>query len=110
MPVFCHHAMRMCVMAILPLRMEGKVKIYTKTGDSGDTGLLGNVRVGKDAPRIEAYGTVDRNERGDRALSSRIFRRPLRKPAPGSPQIQSDLHDRRNSASHTPPSGSETKG
>jgi cob(I)alamin adenosyltransferase len=35
------------------------MKIYTKTGDSGDTGLLGNVRVGKDASRIEAYGTVD---------------------------------------------------
>ena len=28
-------------------------------GTSGDTGLLGNVRVGKDVVRIEAYGTVD---------------------------------------------------
>jgi cob(I)alamin adenosyltransferase len=34
-------------------------KIYTKTGDDGNTGLLGNVRVGKDAIRIEAYGAVD---------------------------------------------------
>jgi cob(I)alamin adenosyltransferase len=34
-------------------------KIYTKTGDSGDTGLFGGPRVRKDAPRIEAYGTVD---------------------------------------------------
>ena len=35
------------------------MKIYTKTGDSGDTGLFGGPRVSKDAPRIEAYGTVD---------------------------------------------------
>jgi cob(I)alamin adenosyltransferase len=35
------------------------VKIYTKTGDDGTTGLLGAGRVGKDDPRIEAYGTVD---------------------------------------------------
>lgn len=35
------------------------MKIYTKTGDAGDTGLFGGPRVSKDAPRIEAYGTVD---------------------------------------------------
>lgn len=35
------------------------MKIYTKTGDEGKTGLLGNVRVEKDSTRIEAYGTVD---------------------------------------------------
>jgi cob(I)alamin adenosyltransferase len=35
------------------------MKIYTKTGDDGSTGLLGNVRVRKDAMRIEAYGSVD---------------------------------------------------
>ena len=35
------------------------MKIYTKTGDSGETGLYGGPRVRKDAPRIEAYGTVD---------------------------------------------------
>jgi cob(I)alamin adenosyltransferase len=34
-------------------------KIYTKTGDTGLTGLLGGGRVGKDDPRIESYGTVD---------------------------------------------------
>jgi cob(I)alamin adenosyltransferase len=34
-------------------------KIYTKTGDSGTTGLLGGGRVAKDDLRIEAYGTVD---------------------------------------------------
>jgi cob(I)alamin adenosyltransferase len=35
------------------------MKIYTKTGDDGETGLFGGPRVRKDAPRIEAYGTVD---------------------------------------------------
>jgi cob(I)alamin adenosyltransferase len=35
------------------------MKIYTKTGDRGETGLFGGPRVKKDAPRIEAYGTVD---------------------------------------------------
>src|SRR4051794_16071439 len=35
------------------------VKIYTKTGDDGLTGLLGNRRVPKDDLRIEAYGTID---------------------------------------------------
>lgn len=34
-------------------------KIYTKTGDDGETGLFGGPRVRKDHPRIEAYGTVD---------------------------------------------------
>ena len=33
--------------------------IYTKTGDSGQTGLFGNRRVPKDDARIEAYGTID---------------------------------------------------
>lgn len=35
------------------------MKIYTKTGDSGDTGLLGGGRVHKDDPRVDTYGQVD---------------------------------------------------
>lgn len=35
------------------------MKIYTKTGDTGQTGLFGGGRVSKDDPRVEAYGDVD---------------------------------------------------
>ena len=35
------------------------VRIYTRTGDSGDTGLMGGGRVPKDDARVEAYGDVD---------------------------------------------------
>jgi cob(I)alamin adenosyltransferase len=34
-------------------------RIYTKTGDGGDTSLAGGQRVSKDSLRIECYGTVD---------------------------------------------------
>jgi len=34
-------------------------RIYTRTGDKGETGLLGNVRVSKDSLRVSAYGEVD---------------------------------------------------
>jgi cob(I)alamin adenosyltransferase len=35
------------------------VKIYTKTGDDGTTGLIGNKRLKKSNPRIATYGVVD---------------------------------------------------
>ena len=35
------------------------MKIYTKGGDKGETGLFGGERVSKDVDRIEAYGTID---------------------------------------------------
>lgn len=35
------------------------MKIYTKTGDNGTTGLQGNLRVSKSNPRIIAYGAID---------------------------------------------------
>jgi cob(I)alamin adenosyltransferase len=35
------------------------VKIYTRTGDSGETGLFDGTRVAKSNPRVAAYGDVD---------------------------------------------------
>jgi cob(I)alamin adenosyltransferase len=35
------------------------MKLYTKTGDDGETGLWGGLRVSKDTIRVHAYGTVD---------------------------------------------------
>jgi cob(I)alamin adenosyltransferase len=34
-------------------------KVYTRTGDRGETALVGGKRVPKDSPRIDAYGTID---------------------------------------------------
>lgn len=39
--------------------MQKRIKIYTKTGDDGTTGLVGGTRVKKFDSRLEAYGTVD---------------------------------------------------
>jgi len=66
------------------------MKIYTKTGDAGETSLLGGERVRKDHHRIEAYGTIDE-------LNSQIG--VIRAAWPGGPidadlaAIQSDLFD-----------------
>ena len=35
------------------------MKIYTRTGDAGQTGLIDGSRVGKDDARVSAYGEVD---------------------------------------------------
>ena len=34
-------------------------KVYTKTGDKGETSLAGGHRISKDHPRVNAYGTID---------------------------------------------------
>jgi cob(I)alamin adenosyltransferase len=34
-------------------------RVYTRTGDAGETALVGGRRVPKDSPRINAYGTID---------------------------------------------------
>lgn len=38
---------------------ESSPRIYTKTGDAGDTGLFDGTRVSKSDPRVDAYGDVD---------------------------------------------------
>ena len=57
------------------------MKIYTKTGDGGETGLIDGSRVSKDHPRVAAYGDVDelsavlgvvRSHSKDRALSALV--------------------------------------
>jgi cob(I)alamin adenosyltransferase len=42
-----------------PRRGAPGPRIYTRTGDAGETGLIGGRRVPKDHPRVEAYGAVD---------------------------------------------------
>lgn len=36
-----------------------KSRLYTRTGDTGTTSLVGGARASKDHPRLEAYGTID---------------------------------------------------
>jgi len=38
---------------------DGRMRIYTKTGDTGETGLFDGTRVSKADPRVQAYGDVD---------------------------------------------------
>ncbi len=40
-------------------QVQNKLKIYTKTGDKGETSLFGGKRVSKSSIRVEAYGAVD---------------------------------------------------
>lgn len=73
-------------------------RVYTRTGDKGETGLVGGKRVPKDAPRIETYGTVDElnaavglarafnGEKHPQGEARRFLDRVLR-------QIQSELFD-----------------
>ncbi|MEY2844794.1 MAG: hypothetical protein RL076_340 [Chloroflexota bacterium] len=44
---------------VISNKKRGTMKIYTKTGDEGETGLWGGLRVSKDTIRVHAYGTVD---------------------------------------------------
>lgn len=39
--------------------MNNKSSLYTRTGDSGTTSLVGGTRIAKASPRLDAYGTVD---------------------------------------------------
>ena len=65
-------------------------RIYTKTGDTGLTGLGGGQRVPKDAQRVETYGTVDElNSQIGVALATGLCARL----AEELPLIQNELFD-----------------
>ena len=51
--------MRQRIPALGGIGYSARMKIYTKTGDDGTTGLFGNRRVPKDSPRVAVYGTID---------------------------------------------------
>ncbi len=57
-------------------------RVYTRGGDGGETGLAGGQRVPKDAPRIEAYGTVD-----ELNACLGMARATVREMADGAPQL-----------------------
>jgi cob(I)alamin adenosyltransferase len=64
------------------------VKIYTKTGDKGETSLLGGDRVRKDAIRVVAYGDVDET---NAAIGLALAADPLDFERPLLASIQADL-------------------
>lgn len=72
------------------------VRIYTRTGDRGETGLIGGKRVSKAHPRIEAYGTVDELNCLLGVVLAAAQERPLPQPLEDAlsyslPRIQADL-------------------
>jgi cob(I)alamin adenosyltransferase len=67
-----------------------KSKLYTRTGDRGETGLFGGRRVPKDHPRVVAYGTIDELNSALGVAVSFIRQRPL---AAVVQSIQNELFD-----------------
>ena len=59
--------------------MAKELKIYTKTGDQGETSLIGGSRVPKYHVRIEAYGTVDELNSFVGYLRDQLEEEPIRK-------------------------------
>ena len=64
------------------------MRIYTRTGDDGSTGLFGGARIGKDDLRIEAYGTIDELNAWIGKIATHDAAEPLRMPLQA---IQSEL-------------------
>ncbi len=60
-------------------------KVYTRTGDTGSTRLVGGKKVAKDAARIEAYGTID--ELNSVLGLARVFNDDLKDQLPASKQL-----------------------
>lgn len=64
-------------------------RVYTRSGDGGDTGLAGGRRVPKDSARIEAYGTVD--ELNAAVGVARAFSREMRRNPAGRTALEKIL-------------------
>ncbi len=58
-------------------RPSRKSKLYTRTGDRGETGLFGGRRVRKDSPRVEAYGTIDELNAALGVVATKLRQRKL---------------------------------
>jgi cob(I)alamin adenosyltransferase len=58
-------------------RRPAKSKLYTRTGDKGQTALFGGKRVPKDHPRVVAYGTIDELNSALGAAASFLRQRKL---------------------------------
>tara|TARA_B100001778_G_scaffold289144_1_gene257911 strand:+ start:238 stop:546 length:309 start_codon:yes stop_codon:yes gene_type:complete len=54
-----------------------EMKVYTKTGDLGETSLLGGSRVSKAELQIESYGTVDELNSYIGLIRDQIWKQPL---------------------------------
>lgn len=68
------------------------MKLYTRSGDDGTTGLFGGQRVPKDHPRVEAYGTVDELNAALGLCASHITQ--LLNETDGKPRLTSRESDR----------------
>ena len=64
------------------------MKLYTKNGDDGSTGLIGNVRVAKCDPRVDAYGEVDETNAAIGLVIADCADKPI---AANLQRIQADL-------------------
>jgi len=69
------------------------MKIYTKTGDQGETGLFGGGRVRKDHPRIRAYGAIDELNAAVGWIRSLASTAVIPEISPFLEKIQNDLFD-----------------
>ena len=73
-------------------------KVYTRTGDRGETGLVGGKRVAKDSLRVDAYGAID--ELNSVVGLARVFNEEIREAGEAHEfldgvlcQIQDELFD-----------------
>ncbi len=63
-------------------------RVYTRTGDRGETGLAGGARVPKDSPRVEAFGSLDELNCCIGAALAEIRARPTGAAAAPGPPFQ----------------------